>query len=88
MWKMATGHHSSTTAISLYYSGLGVVGGMTFYLVHLTGNNFAVYNSIEAAINGVGSGQFYYNNATTTPASLAFDCQLVRYSNLDLSTSQ
>lgn len=55
-----------------------LVGGTTWYLV-VTGSDFYVYTSLEAAIAGVGSGQLYYSTSATTKSTPTGDLTLVRY---------
>lgn len=57
---------------------LPLVGGVTLYAV-VTGSNFSLYTSVEAAITGNGSGQIFHQVATTVRGTYIFDAQLVRY---------
>jgi hypothetical protein len=77
----------TTITTSMAVSPLPLVGGMTFYIV-LIGTGFAVYTSVEAAINGSGSGQVFYRTASTGVGSYAFDCALIRYGGAILPTTQ
>lgn len=72
--------NSTAVAIPLF-------GGSTLYLV-VAGSRVLVYASLEAAVNGIGSGQIFHNSTSTTTGSYLFDLALVRYGITQLSTVQ
>lgn len=71
--------YRTTTAVqTTSVTGFALVGGTTLYFV-VVGNNTEVYTSIEAATNGNGSGQLFFQTATTAIGTYLFDMALIRY---------
>jgi hypothetical protein len=68
---------TNTTTTGSTGVGCPLIGGFTMYLVNIGGNLWA-YTSLEAAINGSGSGQLFVSTATTAVGSYYFDVALVR----------
>lgn len=71
-------YRTNTTTVSNTTSTHQLTGGRTIYLA-VVGSSVYCYTSIEAAVNGSGTGQLFFKNATTAAGSYAFDCTLVRY---------
>lgn len=68
---------SAITTLAQTTSTLVLRGGTTVYfLVYNTG--VQVYGSLEAAINGIGSGQIFMHAASTAQGLYAFDTALIR----------
>lgn len=73
---IATGRSNLTTTV-VNQNAFPLTGGTTLYLV-VFGSRVLVYTSIEAAINGNGSGQVFFNFASTVAGSYQFDLALIR----------
>nr|WPR18269.1 MAG: coat protein [Chemarfal virus 11] len=71
---------TSTTALSF-------VGGLTLYGV-VVGTSIYPYTSLEAAVNGNGSGELFIRTATTAVGSYVFDVALIRHGVSQLPTTQ
>jgi len=78
---------TTTSAFQTDTSNLPLSGGSTFYLV-IAGTRLLVYTSLEAAINGNGTGQIFHRTATTSAGNYFFDCAIVRISATSLATVQ
>lgn len=89
-WKTATTTLSTAgTGNVPSYSGITITGGMVVYLALSQGNQYgAIYTSIEAAINGSGSGEIVAATSTTVTSRYAVDAQLVRLGVSILSQMQ
>jgi len=83
-----TYYHSTTTTTTNASDPLPLVGGMTLYVVNTSSNAAVVYTSMEAAINGNGSGQLMYATLGTDLGLLKFDIALVRVGVASLPTVQ
>lgn len=79
--------HSTATTIGVATTAVSMIGGLTIYLVVILGNVVA-YTSMEAAINGIGSGQLLYNTATTAIGTYYMDVALVRQGVTNIATIQ
>lgn len=62
-------------------------GGLTVYFV-TNGANVFVYVSLEAAVNGSGTGQLFHNLPTTTVGAFNFDLAMVRIGTSSLPSIQ
>lgn len=78
---------TNTTTFQTDTSNLVMAGGTTLYLV-IAGSRILVYTSLEAAINGNGTGQVFFRTATTSSGNYFFDCAIVRYSAASIATVQ
>jgi hypothetical protein len=84
-WKLIT---QSATAVGLAGVGtatnvFGMQEGTTFYVLVMASQLF-VYGSMEAAIAGAGSGQFFYNTTGSSAASLSTIAYVVRFGTTTL----
>lgn len=70
-------YHSTTSTTSPITTTYPIIGGTTIYLAVL-GSTVVAYSSLEAAINGNGTGQIFLTNASTVAGSYNFDVALVR----------
>lgn len=79
-WKTTTVViNTAGSGIVTSSSGVTIIGGMVVYAVLSQGNNYAsLYSSIEAAINGGGSGSLVAATSTTGTNRYTVDAQLVR----------
>lgn len=64
-----------------------IVGGSTFYFI-VYGTVLQAYTSLEAAVNGNGSGQIFMSTASTVVGTYNFDCQLIRQGVATIATVQ
>jgi len=87
MWRTGLFIHNTTTTTASATSNTVFVGGITLYLV-VDGTNVHPYTSLEQAINGAGSGQLFHGAATTAKGSYEADVQLIRHSNVQMTTVQ
>jgi len=85
--NVGTVTRTNVTTLAVSTSGFGLVGGITVYLV-VIGTTLTAYNSLEAAVNGAGTGQLFVRTATTTAGSYAFDVALIRYGAALIATTQ
>ncbi len=85
--NVVTSYRTTTTTPTTTTSVIPFVGGLTLYLV-VVGTSLYPYTSIEAAINGSGSGELFVRTATTTAGSFVFDVALIRYGVAVLPTTQ
>lgn len=74
-----------TQAASTVFSPLN--GGSTLYFVN-NGISLVAYNSLEAAINGNGSGQLFFRLPSTAVGSYIFDIAIIRYGLAVIQTVQ
>ncbi len=81
--KWATTTTTSTTSTT----AVPLIGGATLYMV-VVGSSLEIYNSIESAVAGVGSGQLFYRLATTATGTYNFDVALIRLGPTELSNVQ
>lgn len=74
-------------ALNLITSTLPLIGGLTLYFT-LSGSTLTAYTSLEAAINGAGTGIVVFRTATTAVGAFNFDFALVRQGAAILATIQ
>lgn len=86
-FKTTTVTRSNTTTIVTNSTALPLVGGTTVYLL-VNGTALNVYTSLEAAVNGSGTGQIFMSNASTVVGAYNFDAQLVRQGISSILTVQ
>lgn len=86
-FRTLTASRSNTLTTTSFTTAQPIVGGSTFYLV-VNGTNMQVYTSLEAAVNGNGSGQVFMSSAGTVVGTYNFDCQLIRQGISTISTVQ
>lgn len=77
---------SSTTAVTYGTRPAVLKDGTALYLVHIGSNNFTVYTSYEAAVNGDGSGQIFAISAFTA-LSIVGNAYIARFSGVELITA-
>lgn len=82
-----TAGRTNTTTIASVSSNISLDGGSTFYLV-VFGNVLYAYTSVEAAINGNGTGQLFFRAATTVAGLYSFDAAIIRYGTAVLPSVQ
>lgn len=78
---------SDLTATAQTSSILALNGGSTLYLV-VFGSRLVAYTSLEAAVNGSGTGQVFLSTGSTAIGSYNFDVAIVRLGITQLSTVQ
>lgn len=86
-FRIGSIYHSTVSVTSTITNTLPLTGGTTLYLVIL-GTTLAAYTSLEAAINGNGTGQVFLTNASTAIGSYVFDVALVRIGTALMPTVQ
>lgn len=79
--------HATTVTYANTGNTIPFVGGLTIYGV-VSGSLINLYTSIEAAVNGAGTGQMYYNAVSSAAGSYSFDAQLVRYGMTTIASVQ
>lgn len=85
--NVTTAFRTNLTTPTTATTALPFVGGLTLFLV-VVGSGVYAYTSLEAAINGNGSGELFVRTATTGAGSFAFDVALIRYGVSTLPTTQ
>lgn len=79
---------ATTTTTTATATQLAFVGGMTLYAV-VVGSALQFYTSLDAAVNGSGTGQVFARTLSTVAnGSYQFDCAVIRYGVSTLSTVQ
>ncbi len=79
--------HATTTSTTNVNVNTAMVGGLTLYFV-VAGTTVECYTSLEAAVNGNGTGQLFYRTATTVAGTYLFDVALVRTGIAQIATQQ
>jgi hypothetical protein len=69
---------SAATVLTVGTVAQPLAGGTVLYLV-VTGVRILVYTSLEAAINGIGSGQIIMSAISSAAGSYQFDLALIRF---------
>jgi hypothetical protein len=76
-FNVASYGHLTAGSIASTTSTFSLIGGTTLYLAVFAGYSFA-YTSLEAAVNGDGSGQLLFAANSTSPGTFVFDVAMVR----------
>lgn len=77
-FNTTTSYRTAITTSATTTNALPLVGGTALYLV-VVATGLYVYTSMEAAINGNGSGQVFFRTATTASGVYWFDVAFVRH---------
>lgn len=86
MLNQSTITRTNTTTSNTVLSNATLRGGVVVYMV-VSGTSLITYNSIEAATNGAGSGQYFFRAITAAAGQYLFDCALVRYGQTEINVN-
>jgi hypothetical protein len=77
-WLVAESINATTTTQTTFTNAITLIDGLTFYAV-VIGASLYLYNSLESAVAGDASGQFYYGVTGSTAGSYNVIAYPVRY---------
>lgn len=86
-WNAMSAARSNATTLATTTKSIPIVGGMTLYIVAI-GTSVYPYLTLDAAINGVGSGALLYRTLTAAAGSYSGDAYLIKYAPILAVTVQ
>lgn len=85
--NVITAYRTATITQTSAVSSFPLIGGSTIYMV-VIGSSLYCYTSLEAAVNGNGTGQLFFRTATTTAGTYLFDLAQVRQGSVTIAQVQ
>jgi hypothetical protein len=85
--NVITSYRTTSNTPATSSTSMPFAGGLTLYAV-VVGSNLYPYTSLEAAVNGNGSGELFFRTASTAIGSYVFDAAFIRHGVSQLPTTQ